>query len=265
MFTFPHICHRNNNLDHSLVTTNVSLEPEKLHLQFDCDFLVVVIDTMRLRQQALYQLFSTFDLNVTMFGTIQQFIDMSATISNFGTISLFIVVHLSEHNNEDINQLVATLRTTGTNEPNSRHVVLVSSLTSAIRHIADVYIVTLPVTLSKMHQALVAIMSDSLNVKPTCSSRSTPHVDRSAWILVVDDVPLNQRLIFLKLQQRGFTNVRFANNGQEAIDEVQRTSFVYDFILMDVMMPVVDGLEATRRIRRDPRCSHSYYWNHWQL
>lgn len=66
-------------------------------------------------------------------------------------------------------------------------------------------------------------------------------------LLLVEDNVLNQKLIFLTLSKYGF-NIDVANNGQEALDKLD--SKTYDIILMDLMMPVMDGLEATRNIRK---------------
>ena len=64
--------------------------------------------------------------------------------------------------------------------------------------------------------------------------------------LLAEDNRVNQKLALAILRKFGYT-ADVATNGQEAIAAVERRS--YDLVLMDVLMPVLDGLEATRRIR----------------
>ena len=65
-------------------------------------------------------------------------------------------------------------------------------------------------------------------------------------VLLVEDHPINQKLATSLLERWGH-RVTLADNGQLAVDAMRERKF--DIVLMDMMMPVMDGLEATRRIR----------------
>jgi PAS domain S-box-containing protein len=68
-----------------------------------------------------------------------------------------------------------------------------------------------------------------------------------AKILVVEDNALNQEVALGLLESEGFV-VEIANNGKEAVEMVSQ--HVYDIVLMDMQMPVMDGLTATKEIRK---------------
>ena len=68
-------------------------------------------------------------------------------------------------------------------------------------------------------------------------------------ILLVEDNPVNRRLAEFLLKSQGY-QVRAATNAQEAFDNIK--SERPDLILMDVQLPGMDGLEATKKIKEEP-------------
>ncbi len=71
-------------------------------------------------------------------------------------------------------------------------------------------------------------------------------------ILIVEDNPLNMRLMRMTLRRKGYTLIE-ASNGEEALDKAVKEK--PDLIIMDMQLPTISGVEATQRLRKIPELS----------
>jgi adenylate cyclase len=75
-----------------------------------------------------------------------------------------------------------------------------------------------------------------------------------AAILIVDDDDNNRFTLVQRLTREGYSNLVTADDGGEALERLRRTPF--DLVLLDVMMPVLDGIATLTAMKEDPLLRH---------
>ena len=110
------------------------------------------------------------------------------------------------------------------------------------------------------HAATMAPFASSLTAAPMPLTPGTPVAVGSTTppmptgrILVVDDEPLNREMLLRRLAKMGFTTTG-APNGQVALEIMAGESF--DLVLLDIMMPVLDGYQTLDRLKADRKLRH---------
>jgi PAS domain S-box-containing protein len=142
------------------------------------------------------------------------------------------------------------------NNPLTAHIPIIiltsfSHLSDSIKHQLNLkYILTQPIKQSKLYEIFLNIfnltpktnISNILFDNPSDNSQNNKKIN----ILIAEDNQVNQKVALLTLKKLGY-NGDLAINGLEVIKALEKKS--YDLILMDVQMPEMDGLEATKWIR----------------
>ncbi len=150
-------------------------------------------------------------------------------------------------------RLVSTLR--GDARFDGLRVVLMSPLTAGLENgwksESDfIESLTKPLRLAQLARVLQELSTATSSKVSERRHRPTPPHGFKGKVLLVEDNPVNQ-IVGQKMLEHAGVEVLLAANGREAVDTIRRRSQDLDLVLMDVQMPEMDGLQATRVIRRE--------------
>lgn len=108
-----------------------------------------------------------------------------------------------------------------------------------------------PLTSNNLRICLDALQLNQPH-RPSSEENQQIQLPPNTRLLLVEDIPFNQEVAIMLLAEMG-VNADIANNGQEAVEKVKlslQSANSYDVILMDCQMPIMDGYDATRAIRK---------------
>lgn len=109
-----------------------------------------------------------------------------------------------------------------------------------------------PITYSTLFDAIIRSLDGEQYVSKTYSKvKELPQIRnlKGIRILLVEDNEINQQVAVENLEEIGL-NTDVADNGEIAIEMIKNSEINYDIVLMDIQMPVMDGITATRALRK---------------
>ncbi|MDF3821610.1 ATP-binding protein [Leptospira sp. 96542] len=224
----------------------------QLNIQNSDDDLLVFVDEIRLRQVLINLIGNA--LKFTSFGTLT----LAVSLSEDQNSVLFKVsdtgIGISEYDISRLFDRFVQLENSRTKkfEGSGLGLFISKQLVTLMGGEIEVSSVIGEGSTFKFCIPYVKIQTDVIS-KNTELPFSKPNIENGSFhILVAEDNLLNQKFILKILQKENFL-ITIANNGMEVIQFLDDTKFIneskFDMILMDIQMPLLDGLETTKQIR----------------
>jgi PAS domain S-box-containing protein len=226
--------------------------PESAHLELLQGEKAVVIDDSPEAREILSKMLSSFGLSVDVAASGREALEkLRKSFDPEDAYKLIIV----DYKMPDMDGIETVLKMKSMNLRQPPNIIMVTAYSDQLpsKDMAEAGIsrvLTKPVTPSRLNDALTELLSkDGSDQHITAAEPYKKEIKKrlGAHVLIVEDNEINQDVTAELLKAAGI-RTSIAVNGKMAVKMVRETSF--DLVLMDVQMPVMDGLQATRAIRK---------------
>ena len=227
---------------------------------------VFIVDTNYNSALAVKKMFAYFRHEVTVL-SLEEFMKNIPNLNPYDIVvlheSLFtirLVEYLNKIKSEKelkvvaLNSLLQTNKKTFVNDVIDRHLFKPLNQERVFEMIVNMYDIKVPVDVEVEHAGVSKqIQTHKKDIIETKGVTQHSFKDFSGKnILIVEDNVINQKVLMSLLHHSGMS-ISIANNGQEAVDLVKQGEEVFDLVLMDINMPIMDGYAATQMIRLDSK------------
>ena len=226
---------------------------------------VLIVDDNRITREILQNMVSAFPMSATLVASGEAAV--AELMSNYASNRQFSLV-LMDWRMEGVNGIVAAkqirkfLKSNGKPGVAEPKIIMMTAFGDdetrqlALESGIDAFL-SKPITRAHLVDAIRQVFGErpvggDSYVRILAEEAETTDKISGARILLADDNHINQQVAFELLQRVGLS-VDLVENGLQVLDKLQENS--YDAILMDVQMPGMDGMEATRAIRKQPKYS----------